>query len=52
MEKKKHIKVQEELERIRRANDLYCQMNNCEASDYMQGQNKLIDDMIIFIEKL
>jgi hypothetical protein len=52
MEKKKHIKVQDELIRIRKNNELYCQMNDCEANDYMQGQNKLIDDMIIFIEKL
>jgi len=52
MEKKKHIKVQEELERIRKANDKYCEQNGCGPSDYMQGQNKLIDDMIIFIEKL
>ena len=52
MEKKKHIKVQEELERIRKANNKYCEQNNCEPSQYMLGQNNLIDEMIKFIEKL
>lgn len=52
MEKKKHVKIQEELERIRKSNNKYCEQNSCEPSQYMLGQNNLIDDMIIFIEKL
>ena len=54
MEKKvkKHVEILEELKRRRKGNDQFCQMNDCRASDYMKGSNKIIDDMIEFIEKL
>jgi hypothetical protein len=54
MEKKikKHVKILEELKHRRKGNDQDCIRNSCEATSYMQGSNKILDDMIVFIENL
>jgi hypothetical protein len=49
---KKHVKILEELKHRRMANELHCKLNSCEATSYMQGSNKILDDMIVFIENL
>ncbi len=35
-----------DLKQQRKANDRYCFMNDCAANDYMQGANKILDDII------
>jgi len=49
---KKHVKILQELRRRRISNNRYRELNDCEATPYMDGSNKIIDDMIVFIEKL
>ena len=54
MEKKikKHVKILEELKHRRKGNDQHCIQNSCGATPYMEGSNKIIDEMIVFIENL
>lgn len=49
---KKHKKILLELIRRRKINDRYCDLNNCPPTSYMDGSNKIIDEMINYIEKL
>ena len=53
---KKKIKKKEqillELKRRRKRNDNYCNLNGDTPTPYMDGSNKIIDEMIEFIEKL
>ena len=41
-----------ELKRLRKMNDKFCYLNVCPPTPYMEGSNKIIDDMINYIEKL
>jgi len=49
---KKHEIILNELKRKRKANKLFCDMNNCEPTDYTRGQNIVLDEMIKFVEDL
>ena len=49
---KKHKKILEELKLKRRSNNRYCYINDCLPTPYMDGSNKIINEMIKFIEKL
>jgi hypothetical protein len=49
---KKHKRTLEELKSKRKSNDRYCNLNDCAPTPYMDGSNKIIDEMITFIEKL
>ena len=49
---KKHKKILDELKRLRKSNDRYGYMNDCAPTPYMDGSNKIINEMITFIEKL
>lgn len=50
--KKKHIQVLEECERMLRHNHEYCIKNNCDPSEYMLGENEVLENLIAFINKL
>jgi len=50
--KKKHVQVLEEVERKLRANNQYCITNDCSPTPYMCGQNDVLSDLIVFINKL
>ena len=50
--KKKHVQILEECERKLKANHQYCLTNDCEPSQYMLGQNEVLSDLIVFINKL
>lgn len=50
--KKKHVQILEECERRLQANNKYCQQNNCSPSEYMCGQNEVLSDLIVFINRL
>ncbi len=50
--KKKHIQVLEECERLLKANREYCIMIGRNPSDYILGQNEILEDLITFINKL
>lgn len=54
MEKKikKHQKILLELKRKRKMNEMYCDLNNCSPTPYMDGSNKTIDEMIEYIERI
>ena len=54
MEKKikKHEQILLELKRRKKMNDRYCDLNSCSPTSYMDGSNKIIDEMIEYIEKL
>lgn len=41
-----------ELKRRKKSNLIYCDINDCEPSDYMLGQNDIIEDIIEYIKKL
>jgi len=45
-------KIYSELIRKRKANDLFCDINSCSSSPYMDGSNKILDDMIKYVEEL
>ena len=49
---KKHETIMLELRRRRKSNDQHCYLNSCGITPYMEGSNKILDDMIEFIEKL
>ena len=49
---KKHEYILLELRRRREMNARYCDLNSCLPSSYMEGSNKIIDDMIEYIENL
>jgi hypothetical protein len=54
MEKKikKHEQILLELKRRKKMNDRYCDLNSCSPTPYMDGSNKILDEMIEYIEKL
>jgi len=52
---KKIEKIEEvilELKRRRKRNDEYCYVNSCSPTPYMDGSNKILDDIIEYIENL
>lgn len=49
---KKHEQILTELKRRKKSNDLFCQLNDCSPTPYMDGSNNVIDEMIEYIEKL
>jgi len=49
---KKHEDILLELKRRRNMNDKYCYFNSITPSSYMEGSNKIIKEMIEFIENL
>lgn len=49
---KKHKIILEKLIIERKSNDRFCDMNNCPPTLYMEGSNKIINEMIKFIKKL
>jgi len=50
--KKKHVQIQEECKRRLKNNNEYCRINDCEPTQYMLGQNDVLSDIIVFIDKL
>jgi hypothetical protein len=50
--KKKHIQILEEAERRLAENWKYCEQNACPPTQYMCGQNDVLSDLIVFINKL
>ncbi len=50
--KKKHIQVLEEIERRLQSNNQYCTTNDCSPTPYMCGQNEVLSDLVVFINKL
>lgn len=49
---KKHQLILSELKRRRKENNDSCEINNCPPTLYMKGSNRILDEMIVFIEKL
>ena len=49
---KKHIKILVEINRMKKANARYCDLNDCEPSDYMLGNEQALDELTEFIKKL
>jgi len=49
---KKHKKILSELKIRRKMNDKHCELNNISSTPYMDGSNKVLDDMIDYIQKL
>ena len=49
---KKHEVILAELKRKLKANHLACNLNDITASNYMTGSNRVLIEMIHFIEKL
>jgi len=41
-----------ELKRKKILNDDYCNLNSVEITPYMEGSNRILDEMIIFVENL
>lgn len=50
--KKKHELILAELESKRKRNDKYCDLNDCQPTSYMNGSNKILDEMIKFVKEL
>jgi hypothetical protein len=50
--KKKHVQVLEEVERKLAANQKYCEQNSCDPTPYMCGQNDVLSDLVVFINRL
>lgn len=49
---KKHERIMLELKRRRRVNDTYCDINSCDATEYMNGSNDTLNALIDFVENL
>lgn len=49
---KKSKRILAELKNRKRINENYCDFNSCSPSPYMEGSNKILNEMIEFIEKL
>lgn len=49
---KKHKQILLELKRKKKANEKYCDLNDCTPTPYMDGSNKIINEMIEYIKKL
>jgi hypothetical protein len=41
-----------EIKRRRNSNDRYCEQNSCSPNHYMEGSNKILDDMVEYIKDL
>jgi hypothetical protein len=48
----KHEEILKELERKRKANNRHCELNDCPATPYMEGANRVLDEMIEFVKCL
>ena len=49
---KKNKKIIEELRRLIIRNNIWCEINSYEPTDYMEGVNDTCENMIKFIKKL
>lgn len=49
---KKHQKIQEEINRMRKADDVYCDLNSCSPNEFMNGKTRVYQDLLRFIAKL
>ena len=49
---KKHEQILLELKQRRKKNDRYCDLNSCIPTPYMDGSNKIIDEMIDYIKNI
>ena len=49
---KKHERIRDEIERMDRADNLYCDINNCAPTDFMNGKKKVYVELLKFINKL
>ena len=48
----KSSRILRELQRKKKELELYCELNDTELTDYMRGSKRVIDDMMLFIERL
>lgn len=48
---KKHEQILSLLKQWRKANEIHSDMNDCLPSSFMEGCNRVYDDMIEYIEK-
>jgi len=49
---KKHEKIREEINRMRKTDNYYCNINNCSPNDFMKGKTKVYTELINFINKI
>lgn len=49
---KKHEEILKELKRRIKSKNQFCEMNDCEPTDYMLGATNEIEELIDFIEVL
>ena len=52
LEEKKIELILSNLSKRRELNDLYCNINDCPPTKYIEGSNKVLDEMIIFVNNL
>lgn len=52
MAKKKHEKIRAEIERMDKADDLHCDINDCAPTEYMNGKKRVYVELLKFINKL
>lgn len=49
---KKHELIRKKIEHMNKADELYCNINSCNPSDYMRGKINVYQDLTNFINRL
>lgn len=52
MTKKKHEKIKAEIQRMEKADDQFCDINDCAPTDYMNGKKRVYVELLKFINDL